>query len=413
MGADLFPDSLGKIEIIVNTNSNNLEPEFDALLKVHINTHNAVTECAGFDFDTASAYLEHTLQSKASALYEDHLAGCASCRNQVVELSRLMPAEPVVASAVPPIRAKWSEWFSGWKLGMIAGLGTATAAILLFAMVTMQPKELSIAKSNEVATPSIAEPLVDETLAKVKEVAKPDAAKTSNPAPSASVMAATPAAQGDAGKAVAPEMEVAKKSVQLDGVSATEGLAKSTPAPVVIAPSVVTAESKDAALQNLPQGQVQNSQWLPRALPTPTPHGPSFNQNQMQNNQIVITEASPKPMAKSEERQAEQVKERAKQKVADAEKRERDDRAEKAAVPASSVGRAAKAAPLKNVAGKNFSFENNRWMDTQLTSGMPEIRLKRNSDEYKKVLKDIPELKQYFELKTVTVAWQGKAYRVE
>ena len=118
-------------------------------------------------------------------------------------------------------------------------------------------------------------------------------------------------------------------------------------------------------------------------------------------------------MAKSEERQAEQVKERAKQKVADAEKRERDDRAEKAAVPASSVGRAAKAAPLKNVAGKNFSFENNRWMDTQLTSGMPEIRLKRNSDEYKKVLKDIPELKQYFELKTVTVAWQGKAYRVE
>ena len=122
----------------MNTNSNNLEPEFDALLKAHIKTHVVTTECAGFDFDTASAYLEHTLQSKASALYEDHLAGCASCRNQVVELSRLMPAETVVAPAVPPVRAKWSEWFSGWKLGMLAGLGTATAAILLFTIVTIQ-----------------------------------------------------------------------------------------------------------------------------------------------------------------------------------------------------------------------------------------------------------------------------------
>ena len=215
MGADLFPDSLGKIEIIVNTNSNNLEPEFDALLKVHINTHNAVTECAGFDFDTASAYLEHTLQSKASALYEDHLAGCASCRNQVVELSRLMPAEPVVASAVPPIRAKWSEWFSGWKLGMIAGLGTATAAILLFTMVAIQRQDSpqAVAQTNEVAAPSMAVPLADDSFTELKETAKQEDAKTANPLPSASV-------SGIAGAASPAQVAAAKAATSHTGALA-------------------------------------------------------------------------------------------------------------------------------------------------------------------------------------------------
>ena len=307
-----------KVEIIVNTNSNNLEPEFDALLKAHLKTHVTTTECAGFDFETASAYLERTLQSKASALYEDHLAGCASCRNQVVELSRLMPAETVVAVAPPPVRAKWSEWFSGWKLGMLAGLGTATAAILLFTMVTIQQNNApqTVAQSNEAAVPPMAVPAADDSFTEMKETAKQDDAKNTNTVPSASpsVTAASPV-QSAAEKSAAPAIDEAKKSIQLDGVSATEGLAKRTPAPVVIAPSAVSAESKDAALQNTPQGQLQNSQWLPRALPTPTPHGPSVNQNQIQNNQIVMTEASPKQMAKSEERQAEQVKERAKQKV--------------------------------------------------------------------------------------------------
>ena len=411
-----------KVEIIVNTNSNNLEPEFDVRLKAHIKTHAVTTECAGFDFDTASAYLEHTLQARASTLYEEHLADCATCRNQVVELSRLMPAANVVAPAIVPIRAKWREWFSGWKLGMLAGLGTATTAILLFTMVTVQRKseQLAVAQSKEVAAPSMAVPLANDNFIELKETAKQEDAKTANPAPSASVMAAAPAVQGAAAKAAAPEMEVAKKPVQLDGANAKENAPQGTPAPVVIAPSVAVADSKDAS-QTLPQGQLQNSQWLPRALPTPTPHGPSFSQNQMQNTQVVTSGVSPKPMAKaaeslakSEERQAEKIKERAKS--ADAEKAERDDRAEKSATSAAagaSVGRAAKSAPLKNVAGKNFRFENNRWVDTQLSSGMPEIRLKRNSDEYKKVLKETPELKPYFDLKSVTVVWQGKAYRVE
>ena len=418
VGVNWFPDGIFIIEIIVNTNINNLEPEFEARLKAHIKTQSATAVCEGFDFDTASAYLEHTLQAKASTLYEEHLAACAACRSQLVELSRLMPAENVKASAVAPVRTKWSEWFSGWKLGMLAGLGTATAAILLFATVTMQRNTApqTVAKSNEAAAPVTAEPLANDKFTELKESEKQEAAKTANPAPSASVIAATPAS-GVAAKAAAPTMGEAKKSIQVDGVSETENLAKVTPAPVVIAPSVVSAESKDAPLQNAPQGQLQNSQWLPRPLPTPTPHGPSYSQNQMQNVQVLPAESAklsaPASAVKREELQTEKIRERAKQKIADAEKGERDDRTERSATTVSAAGRAAKATSEKNVAGKNFRFENGRWVDMQLNSGMTEIRLKRNSDEYKKVLKETPGLKPYFDLKTVTVVWEGKAYRVE
>ena len=403
----------------MNTNSNNLEPEFEARLKAHIKTQSDITVCEGFDFDTASAYLEHTLQAKASTLYEEHLAACAACRSQIVELSRLMPAENVVASAVAPVRTKWSEWFSGWKLGMLAGLGTATAAILLFTMLTVQRNSalLAIAESKEVAAPSMAVPLANDKYLELNESPREqDAAKTAIPAPSASVMASAPAAQGVAAKAGAPETELAKKSVQIDGASVKENAPPSAPG-AVSETVTVTSESKDAS-QNVPQGQLQNSEFRQRAMPTPTPHGPMLSQNQMQNNQMIPVEPSAKPLAgvlaKSEDRQAEKIREKAKS--TDAEKAERDDKSDRLAAPAAAIavaGRAAKTAPLKNVAGKNFRSENGRWIDTQWNSGLTEIRLQRNSDEYKKVLKDTPELKPYFDLKSVTVVWQGKAYRVE
>ncbi len=403
----------------MNTNSYNLEPEFDARLKAHLKTRGATTVCAGFDFDTASAYLEHTLQAKASTLYEEHLADCAACRNQVVELSRLMPAETVVAPAVVPVRGKWSEWFSGWKLGMLAGLGTATAAILLFTMVTVQRNStpLAIAESKEVAAPSMAVPLANDDFITLKESQRvQDAAKTPIPAPSASVMASTPVVQGVAAKAAVPEMELAKKSVQIDGASMKDNVSPSAPG-AVSETVTVTVENKEA-LQTLPQGQLQNTELRNRAMPTPTPHGPMLGQNQMQNNQMTPIEPSAKPMvgavAKFEERQTEKMREKAKS--TDAAKAERDDKAARLSAPAAAsavAGRAAKTAPQKNVAGKNFRSENGRWIDTQWNSGLAEIRLKRNSDEYKKVLKDTPELKPYFDLKSVIVVWQGKAYRVE
>ncbi len=412
-----------KVEIIVNTNSNNLESEFDALLKAHIKTHRAVTECAGFDFDTASAYLEHTLQAKASALYEAHLADCALCRNQVVELSRLMPVENVVTSVVPPVRAKWREWFSGWKLGMLAGFSTATVAVLLFGVMLTQRKETPVAtalsKSEEVASPAIARVSENDSISELKKVEKQDIAKAANPMPSASPLGAAAPTQAVAGKAAEPIKDV-NKPIQIDGASAKENAAQNNSGFVALAPGVVAAESKDVA-QNLPQGQSQNSQWQPRALPVTVPHGPSANQNQMQNVQGRPAEPltlKPAPatesLTKTEDRQSSEKKETAKQKIVEADKSEREKVSDKrvtTALPRASA--AAKSASVKNVAGKSFRFENGRWIDTQLNAGMPEIRLKRNSDEYKKALKDAPGLKDYFDLKTVTVVWQGKAYRVE
>ncbi len=398
----------------MNTNSNNLEPEFDALLKAHLKTHAVTTQCEGFDFDTASAYLEQMLQAKASNLYEEHLAACASCRNQIVELSHLMPAstETILSLVVPPIPAKWQAWFSGWKLGMIAGLGTATAAVLLFMVVVMQRDEKLVAtaplKSETVAPmPSVAE---NDSIVELKESDKRDSAKAADPAPSVLASASAPAVI-----AKAAEISEAKKSSPLDEVAAKPN---APPSANGFAVDGASAEAGKDVAQNLPPGQLQNNQWQQRALPT----GPSANQNQMQNVELRRAEApAPKPAARAvadsaaklEERQAEKIQEKAKKEGVETEKRERDDKADKSAASGVSVGRAAKTAPLKMVAGKSFRFENGRWIDTELKTGMSELRLKRDSDEYKKTLRDSPGLKPYFDLKTVTVVWQGKAYRLE
>jgi hypothetical protein len=54
----------------------------------------SITTCPGFDPDLASAYLERSLSQSATVNYEDHLAGCSSCRTAVTALWRLQPDQP-------------------------------------------------------------------------------------------------------------------------------------------------------------------------------------------------------------------------------------------------------------------------------------------------------------------------------
>ncbi|MFN0121952.1 MAG: VIT domain-containing protein [Blastocatellia bacterium] len=69
----------------------------------------------------------------------------------------------------------------------------------------------------------------------------------------------------------------------------------------------------------------------------------------------------------------------------------------------------------QNVAGKNFTQQNNIWVDdeSQNAKNLKEVKIKFGSDEYFALLKNEPELANYLALgQQVTVVWKGQLYQI-
>ncbi len=125
------------------------------MLRRHLQQGGApIAPCAGFDADTASAYVERVLAAPVQLRFEKHLAGCAACRRHVVALARLsdqLSPLPAASPAAPvqvaePLWSRWqhavaqwpravAQWFdfSAWKLDWTAATGVACA--VLFAVL--------------------------------------------------------------------------------------------------------------------------------------------------------------------------------------------------------------------------------------------------------------------------------------
>ncbi|MBI3421662.1 MAG: zf-HC2 domain-containing protein [Acidobacteria bacterium] len=122
--------------------------DFDLMLRRHLRQGGApVAPCAGFDADTASAYVERALAAPGQLRFEKHLANCAACRRHIVALARLSdqlsplpaasPAAPVQVAEPLWTRgrravAQWLD-FSAWNSGWTAAAGVACA--VLFAVL--------------------------------------------------------------------------------------------------------------------------------------------------------------------------------------------------------------------------------------------------------------------------------------
>src|SRR5262249_26932654 len=127
------------------------------MLRRHLKSGGApVTACAGFDFDTANAYLEDALGGSQRVGFESHLAGCASCRRHLIELSRLaktvphVGAPPAAVSDQSPSWVRWREGVVGWsdlsswnlKWQMVGAAG-AMFAILIAALSVQSWRQAS------------------------------------------------------------------------------------------------------------------------------------------------------------------------------------------------------------------------------------------------------------------------------
>ena len=414
----------------VASNDNNLEQEFDALLRQHVKKHGAANPaaCEGFAAEQAGAYLEQALSKTAMTTYEEHLTACASCRHHVIELSRLLPAgtnENLATSPnEPTFGQRFFKLFFGWRLGALAGLGVATTALLLFFVSTSNKNSDTMVAADR---PSKIVSATSESPAQVlDEIARNKVGE----------MQIKSAASPVPGLAVAPLASVAKSAPSVVASSAATppppvvaGAANQAapllPKPALAAEELKRESSRDAIAQNQNQTQLRTDNWQQqRALPTPTPRGPSANQMQadldLKGREMKplkeLAKAAPAQSAEDKARVAEVAEIRAEDNVII----EKGKDAEKAKRKSSVGGRAmptAKAAPApaREINGKNFRLENGIWVDTQYNAGagLAVARLKYNSDEYKRVLKDTPDLKSWFALKSVIVVWQGKIYRVD
>ncbi|MGH9752645.1 MAG: zf-HC2 domain-containing protein, partial [Blastocatellia bacterium] len=122
--------------------------EFEAMLRRRLRSGAApVAACAGFDLDDASAYLEGALGGSHRAGYESHLAGCATCRRHLIELSRLAQTVPRVGTQAVTVKDQTPAWvrcreivagwfdLSTWNLKwQMVGVAGAAFAILIAAL---------------------------------------------------------------------------------------------------------------------------------------------------------------------------------------------------------------------------------------------------------------------------------------
>lgn len=72
-------------------------------------------------------------------------------------------------------------------------------------------------------------------------------------------------------------------------------------------------------------------------------------------------------------------------------------------------------ATLRQVAGKTFYLRDEVWTDSEFSADakLPETSVKFASEEYFKLINQLPKLADFFALgESVTVVWQGKVYRV-
>lgn len=404
------------------TNGNNLEPEFDTLLKAHVKRQTDVAVCSRFNPDDASAYLERAMSKVALTSYEEHLASCAACRRQLIELSRLMPTQTIMSEALPvqpSFKERWNEWFSGWRLGALAGL-SAVAATGLLVVVLMNRQsadnalsQVAVSKPESAIQPTPAAP-VGEALDRVKETTNADLA------PSASI-----APKQDKQSVISGDAQTAASNtppVLADPASGTAA-APPPPPPATPAPSATKNETdaKELAANQTKAIGANRGQ----NLNVQTQSGPEVNQLQVDRAMelkkqemrpgVAADSVAPKPAPPAKKSPAESeetfaVRERSE--VADVAKKRKDD-ARPAAPTANAPARSTTSS--RTVGSKTFRRENGMWVDNEYNpnNNSSVIRLTNESDAYKQTLKENPGLKPYFDLKPVIVIWQGKVYRVE
>jgi len=424
-------------------NKTALVAEFETMLRRHLRSGAApVAACAGFDLDTASAYLEGALDEWRCGSYESHLAGCAICRRHLIELARLAQAapsfepQPVTVLDQAPAWVRWREVVTGWfdistrnLKWRIAGATGAAFAILIAALGVQSwrhasYRELAFTSTKASATPPPAAELVGQTiLSPTPEPSTPDANKRfeeliANHSASSPASVPTPLV-GPKGNA--PDFTVQTRADSLSVIDS-----QPSQAPVVDKPVGVEAKPshtpQPGALVKLDDLRAGASVFMDAPNEREAQEiaqGPGV----IPRYQPDLVETRSEPPSKSQpnkslSRQAlEAVREMVKRPFSTTGKTSLLSESEGKEIPdtkGASDDESSKSMVWR-IRGKVFRFEKDMWVDQEYKPEMQEWRrwtLKRGSDQYKRVLADEPLLKEFFDHGPILIVWKNRIYKV-
>jgi hypothetical protein len=123
------------------------------------------------------------------------------------------------------------------------------------------------------------------------------------------------------------------------------------------------------------------------------------------NDIALATPTPPPPAPSASERRA------ARQREAGG---ERDERSSDDAKPSAGRPLPKASAETRTVAGRKFRRAGSAWVDTAYKSSQAVTVVKRNSEQYRALIADEPELRRISDALggEVTVVWKGRAYRI-
>lgn len=413
--------------------------DFETMLRVRLERHrgrmsgrdggvsewNAMS-CRGFDPERANAFLEGALSVADAARYEDHLTGCPSCRQAVIELNRL--PIPVVSPLNEPIHvgSRTSSVEAGWFKAFLTSLRSAPfqwagAAAAMCGLVIVFSIFLTLRMSSQISEPSPSASIVAGTAPVVQASPLADAAS-----------------QVDTLTSSANESAAAKSnSVPLSSngqIANQRGL--------VSQPVLPKTESLDLIFGRVPNRQI--AQLSPGVAGT----APQFNvpYNSPSVSPQLVPQIGPQitpPTAQAIPPSPQAVQEQTDLLRADSLAMQSKDQAQRPAARESAEKRKSSSAamdfaprnflkglptpsPTPNIADedihamtrkvrdKTFRFDRGRWVDQQFKPEYlyPRVRVERGSEQYKKILSDIPSLQAFFDLGPVIVVWEFKVYEV-
>lgn len=419
--------------------------EFETMLRRHLSAGGSTVEaCAGFDADTASAYLEDAVGPIARSRYESHLAECLSCRRQIIELSQLinlpqvMPqtepqAEPQVAPGAQPVSigSRWKVIVDGWvdRLNWSPArnwgwtMAGAAAALLLGVMATSlwrqsrQAEPTNIAYETRRTAPSQAEgdsvsvAQVPDSVAGVPSMAAGSDTETKNhltPTPIPAPEKVLPL-QGDENFANTLAARVDSESAKKLGAASQPVLLGGSGNPLPPASTSNVGPVFNSLSAVVAGGQIAsniNPQTASESVAAPpesdkariiAPINTSPNDNPMTRARRGAKQEStpsvlkngfsfmPSPNADTD-RKAE-LKE---------------------------IEEGAPRLLTVRVRDKVFSFQSGLWVDHAYKPDMAwrMTKLVRGSDEYNQIVAAEPQLKEFFERGAVIVVWKDKIYKV-
>ena len=396
--------------------------DFETMLRVRLERHRGrlagssgpAMPCRGFDPERASAFLEGALTTNDATRYEEHLTGCQSCRQAVIELHR-MPVDV----AVPAYEAARAT-SHGWLATLIdsvrsapfqwAGATAVTCAfVIVFSMVVARQTSRSV-KSPEASAAAVnataiaqATPLPEGPLQlDVPTAGTADlSAATSN---SQTAYQARPAAQ-----------PVLPKPDSLDlifGRTPNRQVAQMTPsttagtAPQFSVPYNAPSISPQLVQQVGGPNVAQTTQSIP-----PASQAASEKSELARTDMLALESRASVQRAASRESAADRPKSSG---AMDFAPRANFMKGTPTPSPRPNIEDEDIRAMTRKVRDKTFRFDRGRWVDQQFK---PEyfyarIRLDRGSEQYKRILNDIPSLQAFFDLGPVIVVWEFKVYEV-